>query len=268
MIISSLVDHGTAYALTGAFTGLMAGSLGIGGGLIVVPALVYIFHYAGVIDPSIEMHVAAGSSLAIMVFTAMASVRAHQKQGEILWSVYHRLWPGIILGTILGALLADQFSTSVLKAIFGLFLLSVAIKMLANVDIDHPHRMPKNWISSTVSVIVGLFSGLLGIGGGTLIIPYLSYGGVPTRKIPAVSALCTLTVSMIGAVLFMITGSDEANLPTYNTGYVYWPAVIWVAIPSILFAPVGAHLTYVLPEKQLKYGLIVILMLAAIDMLI
>ena len=268
MILTHLAEHGTIFALVGAFTGFFSGILGIGGGLIVVPSLVYVFHHIQAIPNGVEMHMAAGSSLAIMVFTAMSSVKAHQQEGDILWSIYHKLWPGIILGTMIGAMLADQLSTQVLHIIFGLFLLLVAVKMIAEVHIQHPHHMPSNAITSLVSALVGLLSGLLGIGGGTLIIPYLNFCGIEIRKIPAISSLCTMVVAMVGTILFIITGSDEGGLPAYSSGYIYWPAVIWVAIPSVLFAPIGARLTYVLPVQQLKYGLICILALAGVDMII
>lgn len=268
MIIDSITEHGTAFALVGAFAGFMSGVLGIGGGMIVVPALVYIFHHSHLIPSSVEMHVAAGSSLAIMIFTAMSAVRAHQRQSELLWNVYHKLWPGIVLGTFFGALMADALSTHWLKLLFGVFLVIISVKMLSDIHVTHPRIFPSKWINGLVSFLIGFKSGLLGIGGGALIIPYLSYCGVDTRKIPSVSALCTLSVAMIGTLAFIITGSNEVGLPEYCTGYVYWPAVIWVAIPSVLFAPIGAHLTYALPVQQLKYGLTVILLIAAVDMLI
>jgi len=267
MIIASIMEHGAMYAMTGAFAGFMAGVLGIGGGMVVVPALVYIFHHTQVIPDSLEMHVAAGTSLAIMIFTAQASVRAHNQQGEILWRIYQRLWSGLIIGTITGAIIADLLPTHWLKFLFGVFLLLIGLNMLTNVHVTYPHRFPSSRINRLISILIGLKSGLLGVGGGALIIPYLNYCGVDTRKIPAVSALCTLTVAMIGSIMFMITGSNEAGLPAYSTGYVYWPAVIWVAIPSLLFAPIGARMTYALPVQQLKYGFTAILLIAAIDLL-
>ena len=268
MIITSVIESGTVYALTGAFTGFMSGVLGIGGGMIVVPALLFIFHHANEIPVAVEMHMAAGSSLAIMIFTALSSVRAHHREGEILWGLYHRLWPGLIVGTILGALLADQLSTYWLKIIFGLLLLTIALKMLWSVKTSRALKTPSKWLNGLVTVGIGTQSGLLGVGGGTFIIPYLTYCGVNAHKIPAVSALSTLAVGTIGTIAFMITGANEVGMPAFSTGYVFWPAVIWVAIPSILFAPVGARMTYTLPVQQLKYGLVAILLLAAVDMLI
>lgn len=268
MILDSVAQHGAAFALTGAFTGFMSGVLGIGGGLIVVPALLYIFHHSHMVPELVEMHVAAGSSLAIMIFTAMSSVRAHQRQGELLWPVYHKLWPGIVLGTFFGALTADLLSTHWLQLLFGIFLLLISFKMLSDVHVTYPRKFPSRWLNGIVSFLIGLKSGLLGVGGGAVVIPYLNFCGVDTRKIPSLSALCTLSVSMVGTIAFIITGSNEPGLPSYCTGYVYWPAVIWVAIPSVLFAPIGAHVTYALPIRQLKYGLTAILIIAAIDMLI
>ena len=268
MIVTAIVDHGTAYAMAGALTGLMSGILGIGGGMIIVPALIYIFHHSHDIPLDLEMHAAAGTSLAIMIFTAISAISAHYRKGKILWSVYQRLWPGIIFGTIVGGLLAGVFSTGILKIIFAVFMLLVAIKMLAEVHVERGHLMPGKWITSSVCAFVGFFSGLFGIGGGTLIIPFLNFCGINARKIPAVSSLCTLAVAMTGTIVFIVTGTNEPGMPSFSSGYIYWPAVIWIAIPSVFFAPIGARLTYTLPVQQLKYGLVVILVLAAIDILI
>ncbi len=267
MMITTLLEHAAIYGLTGIVTGLIAGILGIGGGMIVVPALLYIFQHTQTIPASMEMQVAAGTSLAIMIFTAQASVRAHYKHGAVLWDIYHRLWPGVIIGTLAGAFLAHRLPTHWLKIIFGLFLLFISINMLLTIHINHPQRSPGKWVNRLVTFLIGFKSGLLGIGGGALIIPYLDYCGVGVKKIPAVSALCTLTVAVIGTVAFMITGNNEPGLPAYSTGYIYWPAVILVAISSVLFAPLGARLTYILPVQQLKYGFIVILLITSINLL-
>ena len=268
MIFLAVMGHGTIFALTGAFAGLIAGVVGIGGGIIVVPALYYAFHQMQEIPLIYEMHMASGTSLAIMIFTSQASIRAHRRQGAIQWPIFYRLWPGIVTGTILGAIFAGFLPTSILKFIFGIVLLLIAINMLIHVQINYPRRFPRGWVNYVVSLLIGFKSGLLGIGGGTVIIPYLNYCGMDTHRIPGVSSLCTFTVAIIGTIAFIITGSQEAGLPSFCTGYVYWPAVIWVAIPSVLFAPVGAHLTYALPVQQLKYGFTAILLIAAMDLLI
>lgn len=255
------------YALLGIFSGLMAGILGIGGGLIVVPGLLFIFQQTQIVPPSIMMQVAAGTSLALMIVTSYASLKAHYRLGHILWSVYHKLWPGIIIGTVLGALTAQWISTYWLQTVFAIFLLCIAIKMLKDTDITHGEHFPANWVNRLISACIGFKSGLLGLGGGMLIIPYLTYCGIPMRKIAPVSNLCTLTVSLIGTLVFMSTGYHETANIAYTTGYIYWPAVLVLALFSRISAPLGAQLNYKLPVHQLKYGFILILILTALKML-
>lgn len=267
MILGELIFHGTIYAMAGAFAGLMSGVLGIGGGIVVVPALLYIFQHNSAIPLESSMHLAAGTSLAVMMFTSQSSIRSHLRLGEVLWPVYNRLWPGVVVGVIVGAILSSWISTDWLKILFGLFLLFVAAKMGFGKNNTAGQTFPRAWINALVSFVIGFKSGLLGVGGGTLIIPYLTYSGVEPRKIAAVSALCTMTVAVLGTLIFILTGLKITGLPEYSTGFVYWPAVVWVAIPSMLFAPVGAKLNYVLPIKQLRYGFIVVLLFTAINLL-
>ncbi|MDP1604983.1 MAG: sulfite exporter TauE/SafE family protein [Legionella sp.] len=255
------------YALAGVFAGLMSGLMGLGGGLIVVPALLIIFRHNPAIAPQISMQLAAGTSLAIMMFTSQAAIRAHYRLGDVLWTVYRRLAGGIIIGTIMGCVMAAYLPTSWLRWILIIVLLIVAIKMLMDVNTILPVRFPPAWVNALISWIIGFKSGLLGLGGGILIIPYLTYCGVEMRKIAAVSALCTMTVAIIGTITVMITGANEAGLPPYSTGYVYWVAVVFVSIPSALMAPLGARLTYVLPFKYLRYGFILFLLMTIISLL-
>ena len=265
--MDTFIVHAFIYVITGALAGLIAGVLGIGGGMIIVPALLYIFQNTNDVPQDMLMHFAAGSSLAIMIFTAQASVRAHVRRGGVLWSAYYHLQPGIIFGAILGALLADRLPTYWLRVILGVFLLLIAAEMIFNPHVPSRKGFPGPWVNRLVSGVIGFKSGLLGIGGGALIIPYLTYCGVERRQTAGVSAMCTLTIGIIGTISFMITGSMEAGIPAWSTGYVYWPAVVGVAIPSMIFAPMGAHLTYKLPVNHLKHAFIVVLLLAAFNLL-
>lgn len=262
-----ILESALIYGATGAFTGLIAGMLGIGGGMIIVPALLYIFHYMDVVPPMIEMRFAAGTSLAIMIFTAQASVRAHQRRNGIVWSALHRLWKGIIVGTVCGATLACFIPTHWLRVILGLFLLFIAAEMSFNFHFPQRKNFPAQWVNHLVSLLIGVKSGLLGIGGGALIIPYLTYCGIERRQTVGISSVCTLIIALIGTVAFIVTGLGAGDLTAWSTGYVYWPAVFWVAIPSMIFAPIGAHLTYSLPVNYLKRGFVVVLVIAAIDLL-
>ncbi|MFI4962279.1 MAG: sulfite exporter TauE/SafE family protein [Legionellales bacterium] len=267
MIDPSLVLTGVVYALIGTFAGLMAGILGIGGGVVVVPGLLFVFQQAQIIPAEITMHVAAGSSLAVMVITSQSALSAHIKQGVILWSFYRKLAPGLFVGTIVGALFAIVTPVHWLKIVFALFLFVVAFKMLTDLHVTHPQRFPGNWVNRLVSFIIGFKSGLLGVGGGVLVVPYLTYCGVPIRQIAAVSNLCTLSVAVVGSLVFMQTGNHLMAAIPYSTGYIYWPAVVEVALFSSLFAPIGVKLNYGAPVKQLKYIFIVIVLITACSML-
>ena len=267
MMISHMLIEGGLYIAAGVFAGLMSGILGIGGGIVVVPALLMIFQHNAAIPADSAMHIAVGTSLAIMIFTSQASVRAHYKHGDILWPIYKQLAWGIAIGTLAGSILAVFIPTEWLKILLIIFLFVVAIKMFFDRDAIHPQRTPPRWVNALVSFLIGLKSGLLGLGGGLLIIPYLTFSGVDIRKIAAVSALCTMTVSLVGTMVFIITGLHVPDLPYGSLGYVYLFAVLCMAIPSSLAAPLGARLSYILSVKQLRYGFIVLLIVTAVNLI-
>lgn len=269
MILSAMAVSGGIYALTGSLAGLIAGLLGIGGGIILVPALLFIFKHNSDIPPSLIMHMAAGTSLAVMFLTSQASTRAHYRLNGILWNVYRRLCPGLILGTISGVYTASHLTTQLLQVLFALFLILVGIKMIfSKPAVSTNYTFPKLWINTLISFLIGFSSGLLGIGGGTLMIPYLNFCGVDIRKTIAISALTTMTIALLGAVTFMMAGWGETGLPLYSTGFIYWPAVIYLALVSSLFAPLGAKMTYIISSKQLKFGFVILLFIVAIDLLL
>ena len=268
--IVEMLLHGSLYIVAGIIAGLVSGVMGIGGGIVVVPALAFIFNHKANFPHELVMQMAAGTSLAVMLFTSQSSIRTHYKQGVILWSVYRRLWPGIVMGAISGALISHKLSTFWLRMLFGFFLLFVSIKMLADMNKKEikPYHFPPAWINGLINFVIGGVAGLLGVGGGALTVPYLSYCNLDIKKIAPISALSTLTVAAVGTVVFIITGANEPGLPMYSSGFVYWPAVLGIAIPSSFFAPLGAKLTYIIPVKQLKYGFIALLIATAIDLLI
>jgi uncharacterized protein len=268
MRLYELINYGLIYAGIGAFAGIMAGALGIGGGLIVVPGLLFIFQANQLIPDNASMQFAAGTSLAIMILTAQSALRAHLLFGDLWWSIFKKLWPGLLFGTALGALLAHWMPTDWLKILFALFLLATAFKMLADIHVTHPSQFPSKWLNLLVNGLIGLQSGLLGTGGGLLIVPYLTYCGLDVRKITSITNLCTLVVALVGTLSFMITGISFMENNPYSTGYVYWPAVLGIAIPSMLFAPLGVRLNYKLPLKQLRYCFIIILFITAISLLL
>lgn len=266
-VINDLITHGTIYAIAGAFAGLVSGLFGIGGGVVVVPALLYIFTHHRYVPVDMAMHMAAATSLTVMIFTSQSTVRAYMRRGSVLWSRFTNMIFGIVIGTILGVMLANYVPTHILKIIFGCFLLIVAGEMAINFKVKRQRKRPAWWFHSSVSSLIGFKSGLLGVGGGTVVIPYLNWCGVNARKIAAISALCTMTVSIVGVSAFIISSYRVPDLPAYATGYVYWPAVLLIAFPSMFFAPIGAKISHNLPLEKLKLAFTVILILTAIDLI-
>lgn len=269
MIISDLLINNSLYLIAGLFAGLLSGLMGVGGGLVVVPALLFIFSRDPIFPTNFLMQMTAATSLAIMLFTSQSAIRAHLRRGRVEWELYKRVYPGVVLGTVCGVILAKWISTQWLEIFLGLFLLVIAIKTL--VDINKPlpdaHHFPSSWINILINFLIGCNSSLLGLGGGALIIPYLSYCGVAMKKIAPIAALCTMTVAIIGTLAFIVAGLKQPGLPAYTTGFVYWPAVLFVAIPSSLFARLGTKLTYALPVNQLKYLFIGLLVIIAVNLL-
>lgn len=254
------------YLTTGAVAGVLAGLLGVGGGLIIVPALVFIFATQGVPD-AIAMHMALGTSLATIVMTSISSVRAHHKRGAVLWQVVWRLTPGIVMGTLMGAMLADMLSSGTLKRIFGIFALLVALQMGLGAK-PAPHRgLPGRSGMALAGWIIGGVSAIVGIGGGSLTVPFLTWCRVGVHNAVATSSACGLPIAMAGSLGFIITGWNETALPAYSSGYIYWPAMAGIATASVLFAPPGARLAHALPADTLKKFFAIFLALLGARML-
>jgi uncharacterized membrane protein YfcA len=162
------------YIVLGAFAGVLAGLLGIGGGLVIVPMLNIAFEWQNFPEVHIQ-HIALGTSLATIIFTSLSSMRAHHKRGAINYTAFWRLAPGIILGTYIGAVIAAQLPTGFLKAFFGFFLYYVATQMLLNIKPKPNRELPGLTGTTAAGTGIGIFSALVGIGGGTLTVPFLSW---------------------------------------------------------------------------------------------
>ena len=259
------------YFLLGSLVGTTAGLLGIGGGVIVVPALAYIFHHEH--NPNMyAMHIAVGTSLAIMVSTTLRSLRLHlanQDRSEF-WVIAKLLMPSVMLGVIAGAFLADFLNSNVLKIIFGCAILLIALRiLLAKVPKGSGERaLPQKLSLRIAGSIMGLISGLLGVGGGTTVIPYMLYYQVPMRSAVRLAIFVGLIVSIIGSISYMIAGLNEPLLPPQCWGYVYWPAWLGTSIGSVFFAPLGVRLSYYLPSHILKRLFACLLVIISIHMLL
>ncbi|WP_127478355.1 sulfite exporter TauE/SafE family protein [Sulfurivermis fontis] len=254
------------YLALGAFAGTLAGMLGVGGGLVIVPVLAWAF--AGLaFDQGVIMHLAVGTSLATIVFTSLSSVRAHHRRGAVRWPAVWQLLPGIVLGVFLGALLAAGLPTAALRNVFGVFELLVAAQMGFSLLPEAHRALPGRIGMSAAGTVIGGVSAIVGIGGGTLTVPFLLWCGVAMRQAVATSAACGLPIAVAGAVAFAWTGSGNAGLPAQALGYLYLPALFGIAVSSILFAPLGAWLAHSLPTTALKRFFALFLALLGVRML-
>jgi uncharacterized membrane protein YfcA len=256
-----------AYLLLGALAGLLAGLLGIGGGIVIVPVLFFLYHWQD-FPRELSMHMAVGSSLATVVFTSLISAYAHHRRGAVLWPSVARLVPGVVVGALLGAAIAGYLPGRTLRVCFGLFELFVGAQLAFGFK-PMPHRLlPGSAGMAFAGVIVGSVSTVLGIGGGTLTVPFLLWCNVAIRQAVATSAACGLPIALVGSIGFVVTGWGSAALPAWSSGYVYWPAVVSVVAASTFLAPVGAWLAHTLPVTMLKRLFAVIVAIIGIRMLI
>ncbi len=255
------------FVIAGASAGVLAGLLGIGGGLLIVPFLVYVLPFLHVPHLSI-MHVAIATSLAIIVCTSISSVISHQLHGGILWSVFRQMILGIVIGAFIGAHLADFLPSDILQLIFGAFVLFMAYRMGLNGHKSKAEKLLPGYVGmSAYAVLISGFCTLLGTGGGSLLVPFFSGRQMPMRNAVATSAACGLPIAIVGAVSLIIVGLNEPNMPIHTIGYVYWPAFIAVAATSVIFAPLGAKLAHVLPAASLRRIFAIFLLLIGVDML-
>lgn len=241
------------YMLLGAFAGIAAGLLGVGGGLIIVPVLVAVFQLQA-FDPMIVMQLALGTSLATIVFTSLSSVIAHHRHGAVDWGMVGKMVPGMLLGAMLGAYVADNASGKQLKVFFAIFEFAVAVYMIigAPVVVNAFNNRIKRAELFGVSACIGGLASVLGIGGGTLTVPYLCMRSIKIHKAVAISAACGLPIAVSGAFGFFLFGFNEVALPAYSSGFIYWPAWAGIVVVSLLTAPLGASLAHHLSVTSLK----------------
>lgn len=256
------------YIIAGMVTGLIAGLFGVGGGTVVVPVLAIVFAGISTIPDQHIMHMAVGTSLAVIIPTSVSSIRAHWKLDGIDWPTFRRLTAGLVVGALLGAVLADALSSAALKRVFAVFLLLVSAQMVFFGRPRPGRRLPGRLGLNGVGVVFGALSSLLGIGGGSLNVPYLAWCGMEMRRAVGTAAACGFPIAVFGAIGFIATGLNQDNLPEWSTGYVFWPAFIGIAAFSILVAPLGARLAHRLPQAVLKKIFAAFLALVGVKMLL
>ncbi len=252
--------------LTGALAGFLAGLLGVGGGLIIVPALVWLYEGAG-FAPQHVMHLALGTSLASIIFTSISSMRSHHGHGNVLWRVVGGISPGIVVGTLLGSLVAAQVPSLLLKWFFVVFALVVSGQMWSGFRPAAARQLPGFAGLFSAGGGIGAVSSWVGIGGGSLTVPFLSYCGVDVKKAIGTSAAVGFPIALAGAIGYVGGGWRVSALPEGSAGFVHLPSLIGIVAASVLMAPVGARLAQALPVSALKRAFSLLLLLMAGKML-
>jgi uncharacterized membrane protein YfcA len=260
-----LVQGGLLYLVLGAVAGVMAGLLGVGGGLIIVPVLIWIFRGKG-FDEALVAHLAIGTSLATIVATSISSIIAHQRHQAIRWRLVAALTPGLLIGAWLGSAIADGLPTPVLQRVYACFAIMVGVRMLMRAHAEGRWELP-GWPGMGVAGgIIGAVSAVVGIGGGTMTVPFLNGCRFDMRQSVATSSACGLPIALAGALGFVVFGWGDNSLPMGSFGYVYGPAAVMVVAASILFAPLGARLAHRMPVANLKRFFALLLFVVGIQM--
>lgn len=258
------------YLGVGALAGLLGGLLGIGGGLVIVPVLVYSFHAQGV-DGAVLTQMAVGTSLATIIFTSYSSVRAHHAHGAVRWELVRRIVPGIVLGTFLGAQIAHLLPGKGLQLLIGIFAILMSVQMLTNWrpagSQTTPTPLPGPRGLFLGGGMIGTASALFGIGGGSLTVPWLSLHSVRMQEAIATSSACGIAIAIAGSAGFIWTGWGQPGLPAHSLGYVYLPAFAGISLASIVFARLGVRLAHRLPGAMLRQAFAILLVMVGIKMI-
>lgn len=255
-----------AYIAIGLCTGFVAGLFGIGGGAIMVPLLAMLFEVQQFPADHV-FHLALGTSMATIIFTAISSARAHDKHGAVLWPVVIRIVPGILLGTILGTLLAARISSRSLAVFFAIFILYIAMQMFVSFKPKPSRELPPAAGVIAAGALIGALSSLVAIGGGMLTVPFLTWCNVRVQQAIGTSAAVGVPIAVGGSIGYVWNGMHASGLPAASLGFVYLPALLFVMSASVVTAPLGARLAHRLPVDVLKRLFAVMLVVLAAKML-
>ena len=238
--------------LTGLVAGVLAGLLGVGGGIVIVPVLYHVFTLLG-IDESVRMHVAVGTSLATIVPTSIMSARAHRKRGSLNPDILRRLVPAVVVGVLIGAVLSGRFSGAVLTAVFATVALLVALNMAFKRD-DFALRdgLPGTVGTSALGVSIGGLSTLMGIGGGTLSVPALNALRVPMHVAVGTGAALGMIISLPGAAAVLINGLNVPLRPPASLGCINLLGFALIVPATLLSTGWGARMAHAINARRLR----------------
>ena len=256
------------YLVTGTIAGILAGLFGIGGGMVMVPALAIVLTGQGV-SPTIVMHIALGTSLAVIALTSISSTLSHHRRGGVRWDVLRWYGPALAAGALLGAFVADALPGTALRKLVGASSLLIALQMAFDYRFGALESLapPRNPELGIAGGIVGLLSSLIGIGGGSLTGPYLALRGFELRQCVGTAAAGGIPIAWAGALGYVIAGRSVAGVPGPALGYVSGIAFAGLAVASTLAAPLGARLAHRISPRKLQLAFAAMLAVVSIEML-
>lgn len=240
-----------ALILVGAFAGFISGLFGIGGGMIIVPIVLWLLNKLN-IGGDYSQHIAVGTSFAVMVFTTFSSAWTQHKKHAINWSIVGKMSPAMVVGGLLGSLISRHLSAVFLHYFFIIFVILVSLQIIFNLSPKAARDVPSLWITMLVGLLIGILSSWVGIGGGTLIVPFLLFCSISIHHAVGTSSALAWPMAISGAFGYLISGLSIPTLPEYSLGFWYLPAVAVLASCTTLFAPFGVKIAHRLPPKYLK----------------
>ncbi|MDF1720605.1 MAG: sulfite exporter TauE/SafE family protein [Minwuia sp.] len=264
---AALLPLAAMLVVTGCVAGVLAGLLGVGGGIVVVPVLYTLLGQLD-IDPAVRMHVAVGTSLASIVLTSIGSARAHHRRGAVDIHLLRTWGPFIFAGSIAGVLIASLVSGAALSMVFAIVALSVAAYMaFTPADFRLRDRLPGGVAGGASGFAIGGTSAMMGIGGGTLCVPYFNAFGFPVHRAVGTASAIGLIIALPAAIGFIVSGWGIAALPEASVGHVNLLGLILIAPFATLTAPIGARIAHGLKPRALKLAFAGFLFATAVRML-
>ena len=260
------MDWWWAYLAIGAAVGFLAGMLGIGGGMIMVPMLVFVFTAKGFPGEHM-MHLALATALATIAFTSLSSLRAHHRHGAVDWAVARAMAPGIVVGSLGAAMVAGFIPTRPLAVFFTGFMFYAAAQMFVEIKPRPARQLPGRSGLFAAGTGIGGISSVLAAGGAFLSIPFLAWCNVPLKRAIGTAAANGFPIAVAGTVGYVLQGLRAAHLPDWTLGYVYLPALLLIVAASMPMAPLGARLAHRLPMKRLRVAFALMLFALALRML-
>lgn len=254
------------YILIGMLAGFLSGLIGIGGGVVLVPALLIVFRVLH-FSPAILMHFVLGTSFAVIAVTTLRSFLSHARYHLPYKEIFIKFLPGVIVGAICGSLLAHFIHSHYLKMMFGIFIMVLAIWMIISMGYTNNKHLPGRVTLMVVGFFFGGICSMLGIGGSPFFIPYLSYYQIDMHLSVVISVLIGFFIAVIGAITFIIVGLHADGLPPMTLGYVYWPAWLAIIAGSLVCAPIGAKLSHRAPVNFLRKLFAIFLLIVGIHMI-